>query len=111
MNSQGKTPALTFTGAMVLLATLAAGLTFGGNCGYELWLEHRKAVPYWQGAPQSLGTFVAPVGGAALDGVYRASADNRDWSPYPLATLSGCEEVLPNAGISAASTWRISSKL
>jgi hypothetical protein len=44
MNSQGKTPALTFPGSMVVLATLAAGLTFGGNYiyeyGYDIWLEH-----------------------------------------------------------------------
>lgn len=111
MNSQEKTPALTFTGAVVLLATLAAGLTFGGICIYGVWLEHQNEVTYWQGSQQSLGTFVAPVGGAVLDGVYHASADDRDWSPYPLATLSGCDAVLPRAGIRIASTLRISSKL
>ncbi len=110
-DSQRKPPALTFTGAMVLLAALAAGLTFGANYIYGAWLEHRNTVPYWQGSQQSLGTFVAPVGGAVLDGVYHASADNPDWSPYPFATLSGCDEVLPKAGTSAASTLRTSSKL
>lgn len=111
MNSQGKTPALTFTGTMVLWATLTAGLTFGMNYIYGNRFERRNEVPDRQSTLPSLGTFIVPVGGAMMDGVYRASAEDPDWSPYPFATLSGCADVTPKAGTSTASTLRTSSKL